>query len=249
MNKKEKPKTIIVNGTVYKFIHIKKNINSFIMKVRNGQILVSTPFNYDAALLEQFISKRIVKKANHLENRYDTYTFQKNNVKIYLFGQKLDHENGINYIQERERKKIYLRIVNEYDAQTLLEQCEQDISLTIKVPVKTSDENIIKILYKRFLEKYYNLYLNEMNFIAKKYGVKIKKMHFRNLLGAWGLCKSVIGEIVLSKNLIHYPYVIQHYVMVHEIAHLVEPNHTKRFWKVVEQQCPNYQILRRKLRW
>ena len=184
MNKKEKPKTIIVNGTVYRFIHIKKNINSFIMKVRNGQILVSTPFNYDTALLEQFIAKRIVKKANHLENRYDTYTFQKNNAKIYLFGQKLDHENGINYIEERERKKIYLRIVNEYDAQTLLEQCEQDISLTIKVPVKASDENIIKILYKRFLEKYYNLYLNEMNFIAKKYGVKIEKMYFRNLLGA-----------------------------------------------------------------
>ena len=249
MAKNTKYKTIIINGIVYNFVHIKKNINSFIMKVRNGQILVSTPFIYDEALLQEFIRKRIVKKTQHLENRYDLFSFQEGKEMIYLFGQKLGINKGLNYIREAERQKIHLVIQDEFKATTLLEQCKQNIRLQIKAPLNVSDGKVLKNLYKKFITRYYDLYLNEMNQIANKYEVKIKKMYFRDLSGAWGLCKSAIGEIVLSKSLIHYPYVIQHYVMVHEAAHLVEANHTKKFWKVVEKQCSNYQFLRRKLRW
>jgi len=56
----------------------------------------------------------------------------------------------------------------------------------------------------------------------------------------WGSC-SHNGNINLSTRLLFAPEVVQDYVIVHELAHLVEPNHSDRFWALVEGYFPNYQ--------
>ena len=63
----------------------------------------------------------------------------------------------------------------------------------------------------------------------------------------WGSC-TVRGSVRLNWQLIKMPLQLIDYVVVHELAHLVEMNHSAAFWRVVEEVCPDYAKLRGELR-
>lgn len=55
----------------------------------------------------------------------------------------------------------------------------------------------------------------------------------------WGSCSSE-GNVNLSTRLLFAPVEVQDYVIIHELAHLVEMNHSPRFWSLVERYMPDY---------
>lgn len=63
----------------------------------------------------------------------------------------------------------------------------------------------------------------------------------------WGSC-TVEGVIRLNWQLVTMPLHLIDYVVVHELAHLVEMNHSPAFWNIVEQACPDYRQIRAELR-
>lgn len=63
----------------------------------------------------------------------------------------------------------------------------------------------------------------------------------------WGSCSSISG-IRINWRLIHLPAHISDYVVAHEVAHLLEMNHSPRFWRVVEQIYPHWQKARTTLK-
>ena len=63
----------------------------------------------------------------------------------------------------------------------------------------------------------------------------------------WGSC-SRKGTINFTYRLMFVPEELADYVVVHELAHLKEMNHSGRFWSVVEQVMPDYRARRKKLR-
>ena len=67
-----------------------------------------------------------------------------------------------------------------------------------------------------------------------------------NARGEWGSCNRK-GEIRLSWRLVHLPPGLAHYVVAHEVAHLVELNHSPRFWALVESLFPGHAAARRAL--
>ena len=63
----------------------------------------------------------------------------------------------------------------------------------------------------------------------------------------FGSCSSK-GNISYSYRLMLYPEEAREYVVVHELAHLLEMNHSKRFYAVVEKYLPDYKLRRRLLK-
>jgi predicted metal-dependent hydrolase len=63
----------------------------------------------------------------------------------------------------------------------------------------------------------------------------------------WGSCDKRKGIIMLSLKLLLVEPELLDYVIVHELAHLRHANHSKNFWKLVAQKCPNHKKLRKTL--
>lgn len=74
---------------------------------------------------------------------------------------------------------------------------------------------------------------------AKHFRKKIGRISFKYNKSNWGSC-STRGNINLSTRLLFVPRDVQEYVLVHELCHLVENNHSPRFWKLVGKIIPDY---------
>ncbi|HAE14584.1 MAG: M48 family metallopeptidase [Chitinophagales bacterium] len=79
--------------------------------------------------------------------------------------------------------------------------------------------------------------LEELN--VQHFQKAIGKVRLRNNTSNWGSC-SYDGNISISTRLLFAPWPAIDYVLIHELAHLVEHNHSDRFWKQVERAMPDY---------
>ncbi len=87
--------------------------------------------------------------------------------------------------------------------------------------------------------------IHEINNRHFKREVKSVKMKYATSF--WGHCSNT-GNIVISVRLLFAPTRIVDYVLIHELAHLVHHDHSPRFWKVVEQVMPDYEVAEKHLK-
>ncbi|MBX9845880.1 MAG: M48 family metallopeptidase [Xanthobacteraceae bacterium] len=71
---------------------------------------------------------------------------------------------------------------------------------------------------------------------ADQFGVAIKRISVRDQSSRWGSC-STTGVLSYSWRLILAPPFVLDYLAVHEVAHLIEMNHSPRFWRLVKRVC------------
>lgn len=82
---------------------------------------------------------------------------------------------------------------------------------------------------------------------AAQLGVPFDRISLRDTRSRWGSC-SAAGRLMYSWRLVLAPPEVLDYVAAHEVAHLVEMNHSSAFWSIVEDLKPDYNIHRRWLR-
>ncbi len=75
---------------------------------------------------------------------------------------------------------------------------------------------------------------------ASELGVCVKRVAVRDQSSRWGSC-STTGVLSFSWRLILAPSMVLHYLAAHEVAHLVEMNHSARFWRLVQRLCPDHE--------
>lgn len=101
--------------------------------------------------------------------------------------------------------------------------------------------------YKQHKETAREIITKLVQRFASIYGVKIGRVSVRNQKTRWGSC-SKLGNLNFNYKLIFLPEDLRNYIVIHEICHLIEFNHSKKFWAYVENTTSNYKELRRRLR-
>ncbi len=74
---------------------------------------------------------------------------------------------------------------------------------------------------------------------APRFDLAVPRLFLSSARTRWGSCNAS-REVRLNWRLIQAAQCTIDYVVVHELAHLIEMNHSKRFWKLVESLCPHY---------
>ena len=75
---------------------------------------------------------------------------------------------------------------------------------------------------------------------AAELGVGVRRVAVRDQASRWGSC-STAGSLSYSWRLILAPGFVLDYLAAHEVAHLLEMNHSARFWRLVRRICPDHQ--------
>ena len=83
--------------------------------------------------------------------------------------------------------------------------------------------------------------------LAALHGIEISRVSVRNQKSRWGSC-SRKGTISLNWRLIQTPDFVRDYIILHELAHRKQMNHSDKFWMEVEQLCPDYLVSERWLK-
>lgn len=82
---------------------------------------------------------------------------------------------------------------------------------------------------------------------AARLGLRFRSLAVRDQRTRWGSC-SAAGDLSFNWRLVLAPPAVLGYVVVHELCHLVEPNHSRAFWRLVDDACPGRRAHARWLR-
>lgn len=102
---------------------------------------------------------------------------------------------------------------------------------------QTSVKRALETLYRRKARERFE---ERANHYAEEMDVVYEEIEIRNQRTKWGSC-STTGTLGLNWRLMMAPPEIVDYIIVHELAHLREPNHSNEFWSLVAEHHPEYE--------
>ena len=83
--------------------------------------------------------------------------------------------------------------------------------------------------------------------LAERHGLIVTRVTIRNQRSRWGSCSSR-GHITLNFRLLLMPPEVREYILIHELMHLRQGNHSRRFWRLVEEAYPAFREAERWLK-
>jgi len=101
--------------------------------------------------------------------------------------------------------------------------------------------------YLKYKDDAYALAVARVNYFNKLYKASFNKINIRNQKTRWGSC-SKKGNLNFNYKIALLPQRLTDYIIVHELCHLKEFNHSRKFWKHVEKGIPDYLEIRNELK-
>lgn len=197
----------------------------------NGEVKVSAPLSIPDEEIVKFINSKkewILKKQKYiLENDIEPPLKYDNGEKHYVWGEEfglqlISNSTVKHVLIDREKSILYLPI----SKRSTIEK----------------RKNILNEFYRKELK---SAIPNVLTKCTKIVGRKPKDVGVRKMKN-WGNCKQD-GGITLSLNLAKKDPECLEYVMIHELCHLIEFNHGKNFKKLMDKNCPNWKVIKKRL--
>jgi len=226
---------IEINGIAHTVTtHIERR-NSIRASITKNGIIIRVPRHLNRFQKEiesrKFLNWAIEKIKSKPSVVPKSLTYKNNDLirthsKIYRL--QIENRDSIKNFSKIKDSYVVMKISNNHD-----EQARQ----------KYISKQLQKLLAKEHLEelKSHVYRLNEQHL-----NKEIRKVSYKYTISRWGACNHSKKEINLSTRLLLAPLPILEYVIIHELAHLIEPNHSRRFWNIVKSIDPNY---KRKKKW
>ncbi len=101
--------------------------------------------------------------------------------------------------------------------------------------------------YLKNKEKAFSLIFERIKCLNKIYGFKYEKIFIKNQKTRWGSC-SRKNNLNFNYKILFLPDNLRDYIIVHELCHLGEFNHSQRFWNLVAQTFPDFREIKNQLK-
>lgn len=206
---------------------IRTNNKNLYLRIKDQKIVVSVPKRTSLKVVSLFVDEHIHKFVHHLEKMQNLKTFNFDQKYVYIFKQKYAIKILTGF------KKLSGKIIGS----------------TLYLHVKLGHIDELTLVLHKFLTQTLLNYLTLKLPYYEKF-MNLKPHTFKVVSKDSNWASNAIGKQKLSfaLKLIHHHQQTIDYVIVHELAHDFEPNHSQMFWKIVNDFFPNYVIENDKLK-
>ena len=208
-----------------------------VIKVHPDQRVVATV--PDDATTES-INNAVLKRARWIWDSIREFASQKDYVfeKQYISGETMFYLG----------KRYMLKVIedSELDPSVKLSRGKLNVTLKANMPNKQQTvKGLLNTWYKHKAKVTFHERLNEM--LLKATWVEgLPRFRIMAMKTQWGSC-STQGNLMLNPHLVKAPKECIDYVILHELCHIAEHNHSERFWRLLTQVMPNWKEVKAKL--
>ena len=199
-----------------KIIRSPKRLKTMSLQIKNGVPTIYCPTYIKDSFLKLIIKKKQlwIKKKINAEKDRDKILVKNRSIFPFL-GRKFTLITLLS-----KKNKVFLK------NNSLVIHCTE---------FKRAKKNLVEWL-KLEAKKYL---VDRVQLVSSKIKINFKSLNLKSYRAMWGSCNSR-SEICLNWKLVMLPKKVIDYVIVHELCHIVEPNHSKSFWSLVKKYDNEY---------
>ena len=232
-------KQLLVDNIPVSVVLTRKKVKNINIRVSSdGTVSISAPYRIKEAYIDELIRSRSDFIANAVRR-----------VREALARSSDESDKGIRYcgnlygidtvrgsspsVIRDENRCVFIVTVKE-DEPCAYEYAKAAVNAYIK---KSAEE-----LFTRMNADVHSL------FIAHGYNVPLARIHIKDMKTRWGSLNPTKASLSINLRLMGYPVECARAVFCHEYAHFLHADHSKRFYEVLTQVCPDYKAVHRLLR-
>ncbi|HHL3492788.1 TPA: M48 family metallopeptidase [Legionella pneumophila] len=205
-----------------------KNLNLRIYPP-DGLVKVSVPLKYS----EQLIKQRLQEKSEWIR-------VQRERIRARTFSREQSLQTGATILF---KGKSYLLIVEEHHGPSQILMRDELIYYYTKPNLTPQQkQSILDRWYRKEMNQVIPRLIQQWEPIMK---IKINQWGIKKMKTRWGSCNPRAQRIWLNLNLIKKPLECLEYVLVHEMVHILEASHNKRFYALMTHFMPKWQEYQR----
>ena len=202
-------------------IKFRRKMKNIYLKVeKNADVVVSAPPRTPNYIIKKMVQENI----DEIRERRNNILKNGHTIKHFVTGEK-------HFIFGREFElEVRLGIKNAVSLSN------EKIVLVIKDKVQNREQIVTSYLRKVLYDKA----LEFINKHEKIMGVHTEQLRIKKMKTRWGTCNIGAKRIWINYELVKYPIECLEHIVVHELTHLLETNHTPRFYELLGKYYPNF---------
>ena len=221
--------TIVDNELLIQVVRSRRRRKTSSIIISNGIVKVVVPDQISDFTIKELINKRMswIKKKLQDESNIKPVI-----VKEYVDGESFTYLGNNYKLKSFVRNVSFVKVSSDY--------------INVSLP-KKSKENIKGLLEHWYEEKAIEILTEKTNRYAKIIGVSPTAISVGDFKSKWGSC-SIEGKISYNWKIIIAPHKILDYIVIHELCHMLEHNHSKEYWCHVKTYCNDFKEYRKWLK-
>ncbi len=221
--------TLCNNHKIEYILDVKKRKNMYIC-ISSGSVVLKISPAVTVSQAEEFL----VSKSDWIMQKLASSNCEKRFIEEYS-----DNEN---FMLAGKRYIINLINTDKY-----FEPYFDDDRLIISVRTDCMDDYVKSQVDKAICNEASEIIGESFQRLSKKTGLVPSKVTIKNLTASWGRCSSK-GNISINFKIVFYDQQCIDYVVLHELCHLKHMDHSENFWSLVLEYCPDWKMIRARLR-
>lgn len=225
----EELRTVFAGGQEITYLLERKQVKNLNLRIRkNGKVYVSAGPLVPVQEIDDFVAQKssyIIRAVNQFKQMQQYQPVPKR----YVSGETF-------YIQGRGLRLT----VSKAEKDSLI---SDGVFLYLKVKDPENYEKKCKLVTRYLDQQCKDIFQEELCHLYplfEKYGVAMPQLRIRDMDTRWGSCLAKKGVITLNKRLLEVPRNCIEYVVMHELCHLVHPNHSKQYYQFLTMMMPDW---------